>query len=208
MIDAFIANVKTRGLARTNRFQVDIGFPNGMVYPYTRVLTNLFCEVAGLPGYNVATQPHRTIGESREIPYEPMYEPMSLTFHMDSNFEIKDAFETWMSYIIDPVTKTHGYYNRYVSNISILVENVDRSVPYKVELFEAYPKSIQAITLDHNTKDTMRMTIGLAYKYWRSVSAHGTARSTPITYVNNSDRQGIITGTGDSSIQGNSGYGR
>jgi hypothetical protein len=208
MIDAFISNVKTRGLARTNRFQIYIGFPAGTVVPYTGVLSSLFCEVAGLPGYNIATQPHRTIGEAREVPYEPMYDPINLTFYMDSSFEIKDAFETWMSYIIDPITKTHGYYSQYVSNISILVENVDQSVPYRVELFEAYPKSMQTITLDQNGKDVMRLNIGIAYKYWRSVSLYGTSRYNPITYVNESDRQEVTTGTGDPTIQGNSGYRR
>lgn len=176
MIGAFIANLKTRGLARTNRFQVNIAFPQGLVYPYTSVLSNLFCEVAGLPGYNLSTEPHRTIGESREVPYEPMYDPISLTFHVDSNFEIKNAFETWMYYIINPVTKTHGYYSLYTSTISILVENIDGGIPYVVSLFEAYPKTMQTINLDNNTKDTMRLNVNIAYKYWRSNSAMSFAK--------------------------------
>lgn len=198
MITAFIANVKTRGLAKSNRFQVNISFPQGLTYPYTSVLSNLFCEVAGLPGYNLSTEPHRMIGESREVPYEPMYEPISMTFHMDSNFELKDAFESWMSYIIDPVTKSHGYYSLYTSRINILVENMDGSVPYIVTLFEAYPKNMQMINLDNNNKDTMRMTIGFTYKYWRSNSLIRASR-----YA-----QHVDTTTYNSSNQGNSGYGR
>jgi len=196
MIDAFIANVKTRGLARANRFSVDIGFPAGITSPYTRVLSSLFCEVAGLPGYNLATQPHRMVGESREVPYEPMYDPISLTFYMDSGYEIKDAFETWMSYIIDPITKAHGYYNKYATQIIITPENVDRSVPYQVMLFEAYPKSMQTIMLDQGNKEVMRLTIGLSYKYWRS-NVLGSTRS-----------YGTSAPLNSSSTQGNSGYGR
>lgn len=198
MIDAFIANVKTRGLARPNRFQVNIAFPGGIALLYTSVLSNLFCEAAALPGYTVATSPHRTIGEPREIPYEPMYDPISLTFYMDSNYEIKDAFETWMSYIIDPVTKSHGYYSKYTSNILITSENVDRSIPYQVQLYEAYPKTMQTITLDQNSKDVMRLTIGLSYKYWRSKTAFETIRNVPTKRIVSNDP----------SIQGNSGYGR
>lgn len=198
MIDAFIANVKTRGLARGNRFRVDIGFPPGIVLPYTRILSSMFCEVAGLPGYTIATQPHRTIGEPREVPYEPMYDPISLTFYMDSSFEIKDAFETWMSYIIDPVTKAHGYYNDYTTQIIITAENVDGSVPYQVILFEAYPKTMQTITLDQNNKEVLRLNIGLAYKYWRSNTLFQSTRNVPEPpKISN-----------DPSIQGNSGYGR
>ena len=180
MIDAFIANVKTRGLARPNRFQVNIAFPGGIALPYTSVLSNLFCEVAALPGYTVATMPHRTIGEPREIPYEPMYDPVTLTFYMDSSYEIKDAFETWMSYIIDPVTKSHGYYSKYTSTILITAENVDRSVPYQVTLFEAYPKSMQSVTLDQNSREVMRLSIGLSYKYWRSKTLFNRMRNSPV----------------------------
>jgi len=180
MIDAFIANVKTRGLARPNRFQVNIGFPNGVSFPYTRTLSNLFCEAAALPGYTVATTPHRTIGEPREVPYEPMYDPISLTFYMDSSYEIKDAFETWMSYIIDPVTKAHGYYSDYASTVIITSENVDRSVPYEVTLFEAYPKTMQTITLDQNSREVMRLSIGLSYKYWRSKTLFNSMRNSPV----------------------------
>jgi len=194
MIDAFIANVKTRGLARTNRFQVNISFPQGLVRPYTSVLSNLFCEVAGLPGYNIATEPHKIVGEPFEVPYEPMYDQMTFTFHMDSNFEIKNAFESWISYIIDPITKSHGYYSHYTSSISILVENVDGRIPYGVTLFEAYPKNLQTIALDNNSKETMRMTVGIAYKYWRSRS--------------NANSVNPSTNVIDSSILGNSGFGR
>ena len=170
MLDAFIATVKTLGLARTNRFQVYISFPNGAGFFGTSVLSSLFCEVAGLPGMNIASQPHRVFGESREVPYEPMYDPLSFTFHMDSTFVIKDAFESWMYYIFDPIKRTSGYYKHYVSNIDIVVENVNGIPPHMVTLYEAYPKSIHTINLDNNSKDTMRLVVDWSYKYWRSRS--------------------------------------
>lgn len=141
MLDAFISTVKSLGLARTNRFIVDISFPNGSRFN-SPVLASLLCEASGLPGYNVSTYPHKIFGESREVPYEPLYEPIQMMFYIDSKFIIKDAFESWMSYIIDPITKTNGYYNYYTSTIDITIENIDGSTPYMVTLYEAYPKTM------------------------------------------------------------------
>lgn len=198
MIDAFISHIKTIGLARTNRYQVRMHFPTGTALTNTYILSNLFCEVAGLPGYNVATQPHRIFGESREVPYEPMYDPISFTFYSDAQMQIKDAFETWMSLIIDPITKTSGYYSQYTSQIDILLENVDGGIPYSVTLYEAYPKTMHTVTLDQNSKEVMRIIIGMSYKYWRSNSLFSQARSTPVTYTTESDPKGVSTGTGSS----------
>lgn len=187
MINAFIATVKSRGLARSNRFNVNITWPSGIALLETAKLANLLCEASSLPGYNIATQPLKIMGESREVPYEPMYDPITLTFYMDAQFELKDAFETWMSYIIDPVTKTINYYSTYTSEINISVENMDGSIPYNVTLFEAFPKSMTAVTLNQGDRDVMRLNVGIQYKYWTSSSQFGRVRSTttpsPITNV-------------------------
>lgn len=187
MINAFIATVKSRGLARSNRFNVNITWPSGIALLETAKLANLLCEASSLPGYNIATQPLKIMGESREVPYEPMYDPVTLTFYMDAQFEIKDAFETWMSYIIDPVTKTTNYYSTYTSEINISVENINGSIPYNVTLFEAFPKSMTAVTLNQGDRDVMRLNVGIQYKYWRSSSQFGYVRATttpsPITNV-------------------------
>ena len=93
MLQEFISHVKNSGLARNNRFSVNIGFPASVTSSYTYRLTSIFCESASIPGYNIATQPHRIFGESREVPYQPMYDPVSLTFLLDTDFTIKTAFE-------------------------------------------------------------------------------------------------------------------
>jgi hypothetical protein len=206
MLDRFKSAVRTLGLARSNRYEVLINFPQSI--SGTSELTNLFCEVTGLPGYSVATNPHKIFGESREIPYEPMYEPITLTFYSDSNMQIKDAFETWMSKIINPITRTHGYYDDYVSTIGINVVNIDGSIPYMVQLFEAYPKMIQTVPMSQSDTNMMRINVGMVYKYWRSTSLTSYARYVPPVRQSGADTTGISTGAGDFSIQGNSGYGR
>lgn len=168
MIDRFIAQVKTRNFARTNRFNVYIGFPPGSTLGNMIELSSLYCEAVPLPGINIATQQHKPFGESYDIPYEPIYDPVAITFLVDSDLLIRTAFETWLSKIVDPVSRTFGYYDDYKSTVEIELYNVDDSSPYRMTLYEAYPKNIGQVRLDNNDRSIMKMDVGFAYKYWRS----------------------------------------
>lgn len=162
-LSQFISEVKIRGMARNNRYLVEIPL-NGE----GSQIAALFCESVSLPGLSVATTPQRIYGEQHEIPYERMFDPVTFTFYVDSGMIIKKAFDDWMSQIINPLTRAQAYYKDYIRNITIKVYNVDDSVPYMVTLKEAYPKSIQAVQLDANGKDIMRLTVTIVYKYWES----------------------------------------
>ena len=169
MINEFIAEVKNRGMARTNRYVVNIPFPS--TYGNTTVikLASLFCESASLPGRNVNTTAARTFGETREMPYERSYEPVNFSFYVDSEMLIKNSFDTWMDMIIDPTNRTIRYYKEYAANaITIYVVSPDNQVPHVVELFEAYPKTVSSIQLSAESKDVMKLNVTMVYRYWKS----------------------------------------
>ena len=167
----FIGEVKTRGLARTNRYEVDIMFPFGSD-PSVNNITTLFCESVNLPGLNINTQPHIIFGEGREMPYGRMFDPVTLSFYVDSDLQIKQAFETWMNMVVNKDSRVINYYRDYISQIIINVYNVDDSNPYSVTLHEAYPKTMNAVQLSAESKDIMRLSVTFAYKYWSSSSSN------------------------------------
>ena len=76
----FISEIKTQGLARTNRFTVEIAPPSEGPAVARRIL--LFCEQASLPGISYASTSNRTYGELREVPYDRLFEPITLQFHV------------------------------------------------------------------------------------------------------------------------------
>lgn len=195
MINKFIAEVRNRGLARTNRYEVVIPFPNSD--NDTSRLTSLFCETASLPGYNIATTPARVYGESREMPYERAFEPITLSFYVDSGMLIKDAFERWMSLVINPDSRTIQYYDSYVKPITIYVDNVDDTSPYVLTLHECYPKTMQAVQLQADGKDIMKLSVTIQYHYWTSETmliSPSAPILDPMTF--NEDPNGINTDTG------------
>jgi hypothetical protein len=161
----FIAEIKTKGIARINRFTVDLSPPRALQENTKRML--LFCEKASLPGVNFATTANRSYGETREVVYDRMFEPVTLSFHVDRNMTVKSVFDEWMNYIVNPSDRTIGWYNDYVTPMTIRIQDLEDKTTYLVQLMEAYPKTINAVSLDAGSNnDTMRLDVTFQYKYW------------------------------------------
>lgn len=162
----FIAEIKQLGLARTNRFTVELTPPN--VNPATVRKTLLFCEKASLPGVNFATTQNRTFGELREIPYEKLFDTCQLTFHVDRHMTVKKMFDDWMMFIQNPINRSFQWYRNYITDLRIQVQDLEDKTTYEVSMYEAYPKAVGSVSLDAEGKDTMRLDVTFQYKYWTS----------------------------------------
>lgn len=196
-LDRFITQIKTRGIARTNRYRVFIPFIGANNFNSSgssnMELAQLFCESTTLPGLNIATDPARSFGEVREMPYEPMYDPVSMTFYMDADMHLKNAFDGWMSRVIDPFTRTIQYYRSYTTDIEIYVDNVDGKSPYMIKLFEAYPKTVGSVQLAAESRDIMKLPVVFQYKYWRRFSDLSQATWQPTNDVVTINPRGVNT---------------
>lgn len=171
-------------MARTNRYEVEFsGFPGNTLSSNSKRLLRLFCEGTQLPGISYGTTPSRTFGEERQFPYERIYENIMLTFYVDGDMRIKTIFDNWFAAIVDPETRTFNYYKNYIADLTIgvvsvqpeetlinngvVVAEVD-SIPYRVTLHEAYPKSMTPIMLEASSKDVMRLSVVFQYRWWTS----------------------------------------
>jgi len=172
MLSDFISEVKTRGLANPNKFMVTIAQPAGIAFNNASDslrLMRLFCDQTQLPDQNISTAQLRTYGEVREMPYENLYGNVNFSFYCDSNYIVKDFFDTWIQSISDKETRHWNYYENYIAaNIDILTFNNDGRAVYGVKLFECYPKQMQAVSMDYSSKETLKVNISMNYKYWRS----------------------------------------
>lgn len=166
-ISDFIAEIKTQGLARTNRFAVMFSTPNNE-NPAALKKAMLFCDQVQLPGMSYGTTQNRTFGESREVPYERLFDQCQISFHVDRDMKIKQIFDDWMMAIQNPITRTFNYYNEYTTTMSIEVQDIANNTRYEVTLYEVYPKSMSQIQLDTSSKDTMKLQVTFQYKYWIS----------------------------------------
>jgi hypothetical protein len=188
-LNEFIALVKTGGMAKQSHFAINIT-PPALITGYTNdQLKNimLFCESTTFPGMSIATTPIRTYGELTEAPYDILYENVTFNFYVDRNMMIKKFFDDWILNIYDPLTRHARYYKEYIApTIEMFQYDQAQNQTYKVVLYEAYPKSVTAMTLDNNSKEIHKLSVSINYKYWRSgemaSTASGVAES-PFDYV-------------------------
>jgi len=164
-IQKFVAQVKTGGLARTNRYAVLITPPQKLSFQNLENIM-LFCDQVQLPGANYSTVQNRIYGEFREVPYEKLYDSLTLSFYVDNDMRVKEFFDNWMNQISNPVLRSFNYYNNYIGKMSIQVQDLNDKKKYHMEIFECYPKNISTIQMDYASKDVMKLTVQMQYKYW------------------------------------------
>jgi hypothetical protein len=170
-LNEFIASVKTEGMMQTNRFSVDFALPlvlrsSKNPFPGDLEKVLLHCDAVTLPGMSISTQQARTYGEFREMPYERLFENITLSFYIDNTMDAKALFDIWIHSIQDPVTRQFNYYKEYITDMTIYVEDKEDEERYNVKLFECYPKSITSIQMDYSAKEVMKIQVSLNYRYW------------------------------------------
>jgi hypothetical protein len=173
-LNNFITAIKTGGLAKPSKYEVVIGKPavvESLKYKednnWRKML--LFCEQATLPGVNYTTTQSRTFGEFREMPYERIFDPLQLSFYCDSDMWIKGFFDEWMANIQNSKTREFSYYDKYTVPITITTVNNEGRNTYGIKLFECYPKTITAVQLDYGSKDVMKLSVSMQYRYYTKV---------------------------------------
>lgn len=164
----FIALVKTEGLMRTSRYNVSVRVPKSLSYSPNMRKILLFCSDISLPGVTMATNQIRIHGEVREAPNEKMYDNATLSFYVDNNMEVKKFFDQWMGSIQDPFSRNFNYYDNYISEIRIEVEDTKDRKRYEVTMEECYPKNVGQIQIGYDQKEVMKLQVSMNYKYWTS----------------------------------------
>lgn len=169
-LNQFIANVKD-GMATTSHFMVSLTLPEKLSSDLENINLDkviLFCDQTSLPGTSLGTAQVRSYGEFREIPYERLYEPITLSFYVDSAMTVKYLFDKWMRLIQSETSRDFAYPKTYQTNkIDIKVSNMEGNGVYVSSLYNCYPKAIAPIQLDYAGKDVMKLSVTLIYQYYR-----------------------------------------
>jgi hypothetical protein len=169
MLNEFIAQVKNNGMAKNNRYAVVLNLPKSVNIDNNTLRAALvFCDQIQIPGLNYNTNDNRSYGEVRKAPYEKLYEDINMSFYVDKDMQVKNLFDTWQEQIMDPVSRNFNYYDNYVSQIDIYVQDTKDNTTYTISLYEAFPKSVGAIQLDYASKDVMKLSVNFAYKWFET----------------------------------------
>lgn len=166
------------GLARQSRYTVVLTPPTSILQELgsagnsaTLETILLFCDQVQLPGVGLQTNQTRNYGEVREMPYEINYEPITMSFYVDTDMVVKRLFDLWILSVQDKNTRNFNYYDSYTCPMQINVQSMEDENKYGVKLLECYPKTVSSVTMDYASKDVMKLQVTMMYKYWRSARA-------------------------------------
>lgn len=195
--EELLQGLKQNGVARTNRFRVDINLPTTFTqYANTtesnansilsaiagtlRLLNNtqrvqrtlsLMCETTQLPGKAFNTTEVKYNAEQYVTPYSVTFDVQRFVFYSSADMYERSVLDLWMDYILDMDNNTLKYMDEYVTDIVIhQLDVLDRPI-YSIRLIDAYPVQLSPAELSHSTQNGVaRVDCGFAYKRWEVVN--------------------------------------
>lgn len=174
-INDFKASFK-KDVARPNRFDVNIPVPIGLL-PFARSARDLTfrCENANLPGRTFATTEQKTYGPIEKSPYLSTYNDMDLTFIVDDDMSQKVLFDSWLNFINPQYNNNYRYKADYVTTITINQYDVSNELSYSINLYDAFPVSVNQLDLDWSSDGHHKLVVTFAYTYWKNNSVEAFA---------------------------------
>jgi hypothetical protein len=161
-----------KDLARPSRFDVVISTPLVMS-PYVTDARKLTyrCESAQLPGRTFATAEQK-IGSNpvEKYPYLTTYNDIDLTFIVDDDMSQKIFFDTWLELINPSFSYNYQYKSNYASIITINQYDLTNKLSYSIDLFDAYPVSVNQMDLDWSSDSNHKINVTFAYTRWQNNS--------------------------------------
>lgn len=153
-LQSFVAQIKERGLARTNRFRVYIGKE-----------AEFLCIQANLPGISLTLSENEMSGSAKKVALSEGNDDIDLVFYVGADMAEKNYFDRWMQDIVSPMSHIAGYYDDYVEKVVIETLDINDNPTYVVELYEAHPVAITPIALDASEQDAvMKLQVTLTFK--------------------------------------------
>lgn len=158
-------------LARTSRFDVNIPVPLTLI-PYVSSAKNLTyrCEAAQLPGRTFATTEQKTYGPIEKYPYLTTFTDIDLSFIVDDDMNQKVLFDAWMNYINPQYNNNFRFKSDYATVITVNQYDVTNQKTYSVNLYDAYPISMNQLDLNWGTDGNHKLNVTFAYTYWKNNS--------------------------------------
>ena len=192
VLGAFRSN---EGLARPNRYEIEIGSPigpksttgrNSLLGAFSSLISplgqgakpgslrsiQLRAASIGLPGRNIETIPDNNIyGPVRNVASGVNFaEDLNINFQCGSELPERKFFENWQTTIYDVDTWNLNYYKEYIGSISIYLLDVQDNRRYGLKCHEAFPKTIGPTELSYDNNNSIaHCSVTFAFRYWEAI---------------------------------------
>ena len=165
--EKFKSTIKDKGVARNNRFNVNIALPPALSSSYDTFSIMLLWTSVNLTGVNVASEAVKLFGESVEVPYDRNFAGVSFTFVVTTDMKERKLFDDWIDFIQNPTSRTFTYMDEFkASEVKIEVLGLDDKSRYTITLYDAFPKTIGALSLSSEDNGAMTFNVDMDYRYY------------------------------------------
>jgi hypothetical protein len=148
-IDRFKANL-TGGGARANQFRVFFTSVGGIVQIPEKSL--FLCKAASLPGQTVTEIPVPFRGRNLYLAGDREFETWDSTFINDTNFDIRNAIESWMNMMNNLVDNTgQPNVSNYTADLTVRQLGRDNAILKEYRLMNCMPTVVAPIDLSMDT---------------------------------------------------------
>ena len=167
------------GIARKNRFSVQITPPTTLVSDVNAATINFLASAVAFPARAFGTTTYRSGGRfGLDVPYETTYEAVTLTMLNTNNHAPRKFWSSWFNHIMKVDSPRLGqnynmsYYKKYIGRITIshYSEDVDFENPsmagYRVTLHDAWPSTLSAIEMGWEDTELGSFTVEVKYSRW------------------------------------------
>ena len=180
---------KKGGLAKANRFNVMFTPPSGglLNFNFQNIISSaisgnfnaknlindprdisLLCDSVVMPGQQISTFEHQTVGHSRKIPYGIIQEDATLTFLLTNDYYMKNMFDKWINSIVDNDKYCVAYKKDIVTDV-VIQQLDEQDVPiYGIKLEGAFPVSMSEVGFSNESSSQIQK-LNVSFAYDKSV---------------------------------------
>ena len=190
-VDRFLSHYGGhKDFSKASKFEAII-YPNlFLVENYGARISDLRlqCENAELPGYSFDTVDGRIYGVSYAVAARPTFSDLRLTFICAGDLWEKKLFDKWQEFIMPKTEFLPRYRDEYITTIKVVQylevtsgdvttqtpdgdianRNLMADVSYQAVFYEAFPTSVEPITLSWGDDNINRLTVNFKYRNWNS----------------------------------------
>jgi hypothetical protein len=159
----------TGGGARANMFEVNVNFPG--YAGGDKELTNFMCRAAQLPASTVQAVEVPFRGRIVKLAGDRTFEPWTITIYNDTNFSVRDAFESWMDGMNSHagnvgVQSNNAGFGTYATNMEVIQLDQAGNALKTYFLKNAFPVNVSAIDLDYSQQGEIeQFTVTVEFDY-------------------------------------------
>lgn len=154
--------------ARSNKFEVFMGFPLGVAGITALRDFPLLCKAAQLPSSTLGVIEVPYQGRIVKMVGDRTFEEWTVTILNDENFQIRNAFEAWSNAINSHEGNERTIADPYgTATVSQLSANGGIVKTYR--MVNVFPMLVAPIELDTSSNDQVQeFTVTLAFDYWET----------------------------------------